>query len=49
MIVKWRGGHCGTETIFVNIIKMFVQQELLVVDKLNTKFMLIFSKQELDN
>ena len=42
-------GHCGTLTIFVNIIKMFVQQELLVVDKLNTKFMLIFSKKELDN
>ena len=38
-------GHCGTLTIFVNSIKLFVKQELLVVDKLNTKFMLIFSKQ----
>ena len=43
------GGHCGTLTIFVNSIKLFVQQVLPVVDKLNTKFMLIFSKQEIDN
>ena len=43
----FKHGHCGILRRVVNISE-FLHQELVVVDKINTKLMLLCGKEEID-